>query len=195
MSLSQLPAPGTLSKYTICTSSTHPASPNVGDKLYETDTGNELTYQSATTLWTPPWNMPWGQVQAPTTWTTSTTVAGALADITNATVTFTVIGHRRYRHVITQTAIPSGATGQLNLSVTDAANTGQGVPATRFFGGLTAGSSLEVIVTEVGLAAGSISRKMRGICTVAGNCQVYADATGNTAVWTIYDDGPNGAPL
>lgn len=44
----------------ICTSSTRPAAPFVGLTIFETDTGNVMTYQSAATGWTPPWNLAWG---------------------------------------------------------------------------------------------------------------------------------------
>jgi hypothetical protein len=44
----------------ICTSTTRPASPFVGQKIYETDTKKELTYDGAS--WTQPWNQPWGIV-------------------------------------------------------------------------------------------------------------------------------------
>lgn len=52
----------------VCTSSTRPASPSVGQNIYETDTGRHLVYYGATTLWRQPWNMPWGVIS----WFTNT---------------------------------------------------------------------------------------------------------------------------
>jgi len=45
-----------------CTSTTRPASPAIGQAIYETDTGNILVYYGATTGWKPPWGQPWGIV-------------------------------------------------------------------------------------------------------------------------------------
>ena len=43
-----------LSKPQVVTSTSHPSNPSVGDWIFESDTGNLLQYQSATTGWTPP---------------------------------------------------------------------------------------------------------------------------------------------
>lgn len=52
---------------TICTSATRPASPAVGQNIYETDTGKHLVYYGATTSWRPPWANPWGYISFATT--------------------------------------------------------------------------------------------------------------------------------
>lgn len=46
----------------VCTSTRRPASPNVGEMIYETDTGKNLVYYGATTGWRPPWGQPWGLI-------------------------------------------------------------------------------------------------------------------------------------
>lgn len=44
----------------VCTSVTRPSGPTQGMQIYELDTGRTLIWQSATTGWTPPWNISWG---------------------------------------------------------------------------------------------------------------------------------------
>ena len=89
-------------RYTVCTSSTHPASPLAGDVIYETDTGNTLTYQSSTTGWTANWNTGWGSMgsgfQSGGDQSTTTTIT----DVTGAAVTFTAVANRKYQAFATQ---------------------------------------------------------------------------------------------
>jgi hypothetical protein len=78
----------------VCTSSTRPASPSVGQNIYETDTGRHLVYYGATTLWRQPWNMPWGFVY----FNQQNSPSGSYATgwITVNTWTGTPIANRRY---------------------------------------------------------------------------------------------------
>ena len=66
----------------------------LGMAIFETDTYKLLQYTTATTLWVPPWNLPWGDLayaQATATQGLTTTPT----DLTSITVTFTVVAGRR----------------------------------------------------------------------------------------------------
>jgi hypothetical protein len=96
MSTSRLVTPG-IANYTICTSSTRPASPVEGALIYETDTDKFLQYTTATTGWTPPWNMPWGQVAAVAYGGANPATLTTIVDIAGLTVTFTAVTNRLYK--------------------------------------------------------------------------------------------------
>jgi len=78
-----------------CTSATRPASPTVGQIIYETDTGKQLIYYGATTLWRQPWNMPWGIIANMTDTGTRTFTTTATA-ITNVTASVPMLLNRYY---------------------------------------------------------------------------------------------------
>jgi hypothetical protein len=75
----------------ICTSSTRPAAPFPGQKIYETDTKKELTYDG--TSWTQPWNQPWGVVGIGT----HDTGLQVAANTSFCSVTFTPVLNRYYQ--------------------------------------------------------------------------------------------------
>lgn len=68
----------------VCTSTRRPASPNVGEMIYETDTGKNLVYYGATTGWQPPWGQPWGVVGHFSTSTTYSRNSNTTAEINTA---------------------------------------------------------------------------------------------------------------
>ena len=92
----------------VCTSSTRPTSPYVGQVILETDTGNLLEYYGSTTGWAMPWNLPWGQVSryvesgstSPSITTTTSTM------LTSAS--FTPLANRLYRVTSTWAAYSAG---------------------------------------------------------------------------------------
>jgi hypothetical protein len=113
----------------VCTSSTRPTNPYLGQTIYETDTNKTLVWHGATIGWNPPWNTPWGvqgYAQSTTTFGPVTTTVA----ITSMTVTFTAYSGRRYRtsgHLeVTTTAAAdlviiyttNGAGTQLQRSIT-----------------------------------------------------------------------------
>ena len=84
----------------ICTSSTRPSSPIVGQTIYETDTGMFMVYYGATTLWQPPWGQPWGYVAETTTPPTTVQTISVFTStkITGTdTASCTLRSDRRYR--------------------------------------------------------------------------------------------------
>lgn len=90
----------------ICTSSTRPASPYVGQAIYETDTDRLLFYYGATSGWRPPWNQAWGTVPATaggeggwgkvSSGTNQGSIVGTLVDLTNFTISFDALLNRLY---------------------------------------------------------------------------------------------------
>lgn len=83
----------------ICTSSTRPAAPFPGQKIYETDTKKELTYDG--TSWTQPWNQPWGVIGIGT----HDTGLQVPANTSFCSVTFTPVLNRYYQAFYTQRTI------------------------------------------------------------------------------------------
>jgi hypothetical protein len=83
----------------ICTSTTRPASPFVGQKIYETDTKKELTYDGAS--WTQPWNQPWGVVGIGT----HDTGSQVAANTSFCSVTFSPVLNRYYQAFYTSRTI------------------------------------------------------------------------------------------
>lgn len=183
-------------KYTICTSSTRPSSPAVGDKLYETDTGYELTYQGATDTWTPNWRTAWG-VAVDTTWTTATsTTSSSFADVTNATLTVPFLANRKYKHTISFAYVSGVANDTLEWAITDSGGTAKGVITVIAKSQIVANvtESYTLVIEETGAAGGSATRKLRHKRVAgSGTCQTYADAS-QVASWIVEDIGPTGAP-
>lgn len=98
----------------VCTSSTRPSSPSVGQMIYETDTGNQLVYYGATTGWRQPWNMPWGVIDSRNDTTVRSTTNGlSTTEITTVMrTTGTYIANRWLRATLIMT-INSPANGGL----------------------------------------------------------------------------------
>jgi hypothetical protein len=173
MALGQLPVSGRLGVFTVCTSSTHPSSPSVGDSLFETDTGKFLQYQSATTGWTPPWNSDFGNMGSGSTPTTQSGIT-TIADLTSLTVTFTAIANRRYKvtgnlHLSNTTAtdgcvltLADGSNAVKNTWVVDSATANQVVPVTPYFivTGLAAGSQTLKSASRTARAARPPARRL-----------------------------------
>lgn len=178
---------------TICTSSTRPGSPSIGDRIFETDTGHELTYQSVATGWTPPWNTAWGELVYKEQ--TTNVVISTLATVTNMdTGTFSVVANRVLRIETSEVNITPSAAGLAKVYITD------GTPSVirtvvdvdtsagkRFSGG----GDDRVVTT-----AGSLQYKIRAE-TSSGTLTFGAAArpADPGPIWMrVVDEGPSGAP-
>lgn len=175
----------------VCTSSTRPASPTVGMCIYETDTGNTLYYQSATTGWTPEWNVGWGSVATQVTWSSDTTFT-TVADITNATITWTAVANRKYELRLMIHSFGSTVPSFNTIAFTDPSNSAKASFAAIVLSATIAGPA-PCSYVESGIAAGSTTRKIRGTAS-AGTGHLYADAT-YLGRLSVFDVGPNGAPV
>ena len=76
----------------VCTSTTRPSAPYVGQTIYESDTGSFLVYYGATTGWKPPWSQPWGSISYASTPSNVSVKNGNIL-----TSTISVLNNRRYR--------------------------------------------------------------------------------------------------
>jgi hypothetical protein len=74
----------------IVTTAAHTSLPTPveGMMIYETDTDKLLQYTTGTTLWQPPWNLPWGRITPGSNANTSSTVT---------TLTFPALNKRIYK--------------------------------------------------------------------------------------------------
>lgn len=193
MSVEGFPTSGRLGTFTVCTSGTHPASPVVGDSLFETDTGKFLQWQSSTTGWTPPWNSDFGNMGSATATTNQATIT-TIADLTSLTVTFTAIGNRRYK--VRGNLLISGtiALDQWTLTLADGSNA---VKQT-WIATVAAANEVKPITPEfvvTGLAAGSQTLKFR-LAKTSGTGSAASNAgAAFIAGISVDDDGSNGAPL
>ncbi len=178
---------------TICTSSTRPGSPAIGDEIFETDTGKRLSWYGTTPAWYLPWGVAWGlmgyaQNSSDQTLTT-------LVDVTGLTQTLTYIANRRIKMtwaLLGQSSV-SGDT-VVSLLVDPGGTTLEQANAlcTPANGAISVGNS--VITTP---AAGSQNYKIRAQRSAAstGTITIRGTTASLRAQFWIEDIGPNGAPV
>lgn len=77
----------------VCTSTTRPASPYVGQAIFETDTNKTLYYYG--TSWYPAWNTSWGIQSQQGSYASTAFSAGTALTVLSAT--FTAVPNRRYQ--------------------------------------------------------------------------------------------------
>ena len=92
----------------ICTSSTRPASPFEGQRIYETDTNNELVWDGA--AWNKPHNMPWGVLGVGTSTSSANVNSTSYTDISLSTPSISYGANRRLRIVwVDRVFLPGGS--------------------------------------------------------------------------------------
>lgn len=178
----------------IATSTTRPATPAVGQLVYETDTGLLKEYQGPTDGWTLPWGNSWGLIAGPNVQTTDIALAASLTQILS--VTWTANPRRKYK-VVVSNAVPYGTVigCRTDYVIGDISGTAK----SRFAGStaaaasaLTGSVSLES-TPESGLS-GSTTRYLLGRTGAgSGTAHSYGDGAFGAAI-AVYDVGPNGAP-
>jgi len=166
--------------------------PVVGMFCYCHDVDQLQQYAGATMGWTPPWNMPWGEVAA--TSFTSSSQTGFTGDITGLAVTFTAVANRIYIVEATCELLPSASTvGVIALLVQEG---GTILKRTQQPSGSYAspiGIDLTVRRRMVGVAAGSHTYKAS--CSISGTGTLDVDVSStNPASIRVWDDGANGSP-
>ncbi len=179
--------------FTVCTSSTRPGSPAIGDSIFETDTGNMLEWYGTTPAWQPPWTVAWGTlgyVQVTANQTTITTEV----DLTSLTLTTTFTANRRIKitgacHLQSTVGTDEGA-----LHITDATPTVIQVANTGDPGNVVGNPGHAYCSAKVTPAAGSKLYKLRALrANGTGTFTMVASAT-TPAFILIEDIGPNGVP-
>ncbi len=69
-----------------------------GMSIFETDTGKFQQYTTGTTLWVPPWNLPWGELNSVQVVAPQTGIgAGTPTALTGLTLTITVVANRKIK--------------------------------------------------------------------------------------------------
>lgn len=181
-----------LSGSTVCTSTTRPSSPYIGQEIYETDTAKKLIYAGATSGWNPPWNVSWGIMGIATVTANQTGIVGSVVDLTSASVTFTAVAGRRYR-VFLETYVGSTVAADIaNIQISDSSNN-QLQSTQAYMPG--SGALVKMVATLfTTLSAGSVTVKgriTRG--TGTGTLSTFASSTAPTYL-VVEDIGPSANP-
>lgn len=175
----------------ICTSTTRPASPFVGMKIYETDTAKALVYAGATSGWSPPWNLSWGRQASVVVTADTGSIVGTIVDITGATVSWTAVAGRRYKATFKAEVSSSVGGDTPVLSLTNASNADYDrvtKPLTSTGGETFAG------VVEITGVSGATVAKLRGIRAAgSGTLTIGGGATRPCSI-IIEDIGPSANP-
>lgn len=193
MPLGQLPTP--VGVY-LCTSTTHPTTGLFpGFRIFETDTGNELTYQSATTGFTPHWNTAWGEIAFAQVTATQGSIT-AIADLTGLTTgSLTLVGNRKV--LITGSVLLSSsvASDQTAVAIADTSSTALQSSTAGNSGAVAARAQGTSIALRLTPAAGTNLWKLRAQ-RANGTGTVTMTATAAIPAFILVTDiGPNGAPL
>lgn len=102
----------------VCTSSTRPSAPTVGQVICETDTGNVLVWYGNTTGWRPPWNTAWGQVGSAVNSSYDQTGSGTtLIDVPSVAFAAAEVSGRRYRVMASADVYSTGGGDAVQISV------------------------------------------------------------------------------
>lgn len=176
----------------ICTSGTHPTTGLfAGLQIYETNTGNTLYYQSATTGFTAPWNTEWGYIDTKKVTANQGSITTAV-DVTGLSSTQTYVANRHNRvhvEVLLQTTVADDVVGIILMvdgSQVEVSNIDCRVANQAF--------SAEINWEIDGLSAGSHTIKVQAQRVAGtGTITMVANATA-PALLLIEDIGPNGAP-
>ena len=185
-------------------STDRPTSPSPGMTIWETDTKRLMVYQSATTGWTPPWNMAWGVVQGTggtggygyvrsTSSQAITSTSAPGTQLTNASITFTAYTNRLYR-VSAQADMTHSAAGSIGslLMIVDTVQSGTVTIGTNTAAAGGVNDRMAVMSQIITLASGSHTITMNattgsGTLTIGGSSVV-------PTIFCVEDAGPVGAP-
>lgn len=182
------PRASALGGVAVCTSTRRPASPNVGEMIYETDTGKKLVYYGATTGWQPPWNQPWGQVGYATT-TSDSSATATTTDWSGLSVTWTALNNRLYRTIAYGGITSSNSTGSDYAEIVIANSANTQLAAARAVVQSVIIEHRSVSYLE-GSVSGSQTRKVRvRLQSGTGNITGKADSTRQASI-LVEDLGP-----
>jgi hypothetical protein len=174
--------------FKICTSATRPASPTKGDLIFETDTGDLLTYYGATTGWRPPWNQPWGYITHATV-TANQAGITTVTDIAGLTIDVPQVLNRRYRYTVNGEIFSTVADGAFIFALTGTDNAqikrDTGFPE-------TTSSSLEITFIETAGSTATVTRKLRLVRASGTGSYTFGAGSDNPALILCEDIGPSG---
>jgi hypothetical protein len=183
------PNTATIGGTIICTSATHPVAPVIGQKIFETDTGAELTYQSVATGFTPPWNTAWGVTATAVVNTNQTVSTAAFADVAGLTVTFGATTNRLYETTVdVGYAQQNVAANASQVAICNAANT-----VLDLQGAFVVANGIWAYHAKALSAGLTGSQTLKARALVSANTLTLGGATSTMRI-TTRDVGPNGAP-
>jgi len=166
-----------------------------GMTVYETDTDKLLTYISTTVGWQLPWNMPWGCVGVGVA--TADQTGLTFTDITNMSVTWTSVAHRRYRMTANFVAVSTAGAPALQQTVirNGAGSFTYGYVAHDFSVGANAFGVCCVGYMADSTAASQTAKVAFG--RQGGDAATYTiqNATSMNGVLIVEDIGPAAAPV
>jgi hypothetical protein len=176
----------------LCTSTTRPANPWLGQTIDESDTGNRLVWYGSASGWRPPWSVSWGVLGRATVGTNQGSIVGSEVAITGLSVAVTIPQNRRLRARAHLDVSDTLANEHAAVFIRTAAGiVGRGEFDTSVVA--TFGLSAVADTPVLELAAGSYTftvglQRLSGSGTLAANGAVAAS-------WLVVEDlGPNGAP-
>ncbi len=174
----------------IANAAARPGSPTVGMTVYQLDTAEFLQYHGATTGWGPPWNSKWGHMGTRKNVTAPQGSISSETDVTGSSFTFTAVANRIYKHTVRAIVAHTVSNAAMVIKITDAANTEKDRGALH---SAATGSNDTLFWSwlELGLSAGSVTRKLRAV-PGSGSMSIQNDDA--PLQYSIEDDGPNGLP-
>lgn len=174
----------------VTTVAAYSGTPSKGALAYETDNNALKQYQTATTLWTAPWNLSWGSLAAPVLVTVGQGSITTIADLTSLAITVTVPANRliRVTSLVLTAQATAGATNYVHIyeGATQLARAGATVSSA---GGVV---SLAPSIVISAPSAGSHTYKLRGE-GAGGTFSTAASATTPCYI-AVEDLGPTAAP-
>lgn len=176
----------------VCTSSTRPGSPLVGARIYETDTGKNLKYYSVSTGWAPEdWAASWGLIGYSES-TTSHPSVTAEQNIAGMSVTWNAVAHRNYKTTMVMPRCQQGGgVAEVQAFLCDGSNAHIEPVSWSLAVGIDQVFAINTEKVEGSISAGSVTRKMRALCS-SSNCDFKGSAFPGHVL--VEDIGPSGAP-
>jgi len=184
-------------KPTVVTSTSRPATPYIGQMIFEADTGKVLWYYGSTLGWQYNWWLAWGEVanmsiNAANFTTTSTTYVD-VTGLSNASL-FTAINGRRYLTTINAFLGYSGSTGAtINTAIKKADGTSYYRDQSYLIQSAS-GWNMPMYYESRDAESGVVGRRLMVNNAAGGTITIYASAT-HPALLSVYDIGPSAAPV
>lgn len=191
--LSEFPSSGFIAPF-ICTSSTRPGAPFVGQMIFETDTGKVLYYYGTTLSWKPNWGQAWGEIAYVEITSGMSTGSTSYVDITSLTIAFTAILGRRYVAELSADCQLTVASSAINIAIADGASVVLNERQQNYNSAAWT-SPCPITHRSSGIESGSVTRKGRiNVGSGGGTGAILASATKKPLI-IVRDVGPAANPV
>jgi hypothetical protein len=174
----------------VCTSTTRPSAPYVGQTIYESNTGAFLVYYGSTTGWKPPWNQPWGSISYASTPSNVSVKNGNI--LTSA---ISVLNNRRYRiHGHCNSFVSTSVADVAGLTIVVGGNHIQQTNVTATIANY-GGFGVEVVGYYTATATNAaLSCNLYNVAVVPTGTHTFQAAATYPIFIAVEDIGPSGAP-